>query len=618
MDKRPAKFILELLRPQRQRLLTLLLVIVGAAAAQVMAGPAVMVLINLLDKKPVHVSSKFLLHLALIRHLADAANAVFQGRDDLRLHALFYLAAIFAVAILLRALFNYWRMYLGQYIGGRALIELRTQLFERLQSFSLAFFESQRVGDLMSRLTNDVALVQQMMSEDMTFYLMSPLVVLGCLGLMFWMNWRLTLVVLIFAPGTSWVVAHTGRRIRRLTRTQQERIGDLNTRLHERLASMRVIQSFAREKYEIASFRRLNENTFSAAMRVARVNAFSPQAVQALSMLSFVLVVVVAGVLIIRYKQLDIGSLFGYAVLMQQAGVFFVKIGTLHLRVQQALAALGRILEIMAREPDVREAPDAVALPPVQGRVTFRNVNFRYSEGEEVLQDIDLEVAPGETIALVGPSGAGKTSLANLVMRLYDPTEGAVEIDGHDLRGLTFHSLRSQIGLVPQETVLFGGTIRENILYGRMEATEEEVIAAAQAANAHDFITALPQGYDTEVGERAVRLSGGQRQRLAVARALLKDPRILILDEATSSLDAESEALVQEALERLMLGRTTFLIAHRFSTIRKANRIIVLSDGLLVEEGTHAELFARKGLYHRLYGLQQEPVGVSELTPEAL
>ena len=378
---------------------------------------------------------------------------------------------------------------------------------------------------------------------------------------------------------------------------------------------MRVIQSFAREDYEIASFRRLNERTFTAAMRVARVNSLSPNIVQALSMLSFVLVVVVAGVLIIGYKQLDIGSLMGYAVLMQQAGVFFVKIGTLHLRVQQSLAALGRILEVMAREPDVKEAPNAVALPPVQGRVTFRGVSFRYSEGEEVLQDITLEIAPGEMVALVGPSGAGKTSLANLVMRLYDPTEGAIEIDGYDLRGVTFLSLRSQIGLVPQETVLFGGTIRENILYGRMEATEDEVIAAAKAANAHDFIAALPQGYDSEVGERAVRLSGGQRQRLAVARALLKDPRILILDEATSSLDAESEALVQEALERLMLGRTTLVIAHRLSTIRKANRILVLSEGRLVEQGAHADLLARGGLYHRLYGLQREP-GLAELSPE--
>ena len=269
----------------------------------------------------------------------------------------------------------------------------------------------------------------------------------------------------------------------------------------------------------------------------------------------------------------------------------------------------------MDREPDVRESPTARPLPRVDGRIALRNVSFRYAEGEEVLRDIDLEIAPGEMVALVGPSGAGKTSLANLVMRFYDPTEGRVEIDGHDVREVTFHSLRSQIGLVPQETVLFGGTIRENILYGKVGASEEEVVSAARAANAHDFILSLSEGYGTSVGERGVKLSGGQRQRLAVARALLKDPRILILDEATSSLDAESESLVQEALERLMQGRTTLVIAHRLSTIRKANRILVLSDGRIVEQGNHRELLARGGAYHRLYGMQQQPFDTPELAP---
>jgi len=614
MRAHSVKLLLRLLRPQRRRILVLLLVILGATAAQVLAAPAAAVLFKLLMKQPFALRGS-LAHVAFLRHLVATTNAIFQGSVPVRLRALLVLSVAFAIAIMLRAVLNYWRIYLGQYVGGRTLIELRTGLFARLQRLSLAFYESQRVGDLMSRLTSDVALVQQMISEDMTYYLMSPLVVLGCIAYMLAVNWRLTVLVMVFAPLTAWVVAQTGRRIRRLTRSQQERVGDLNARLHERLASMRVIQSFAREDHEIANFRRLNENTFTAAIRVARVNAFSPQAVTAISALSFVIVLGYAGVQVIG-GRIELPGLFGYFIAMQQAGVYFVKFGTLHLRVQQSLAALGRIMEVMEREPDVREAPDAVALPPVEGRVTFRHVSFRYAAGEEVLQEINLEIAPGEMVALVGPSGAGKTSLANLVMRLYDPTEGAIEIDGHDLRRLTFHSLRSQIGLVPQETVLFGGTIRENVLYGRMEATEEEVAAAARAANAHDFIVGLPQGYDTEVGERAVRLSGGQRQRLAVARALLKDPRILILDEATSSLDTESEALVQEALERLMVGRTTLVIAHRLSTIRKANRIIVLSEGRLVEQGSHADLLARKGLYHRLYGLQREPAGTGELVPE--
>ncbi len=599
-------FLRQLLRPQRRRLQLLLLTIVGATVVEVALLPGLLAaIVKVLSPE----QGAFDLKYEFLRPVTEWLNALFgEATPEARLQTLLLLSACLIVVALLRAGLTYWRIYLGQYLGGRALIDLRLQLFERLQRLSLSFHESQRVGDLMSRLTADVALVQQLLTADMTWYLISPLVVVIGLAIMFLINWKLTLLVLIFAPITAAVLVRMGNRIRRLARTQQDRVGDLNARLHERLSSMRIIQSFTRERYEVERFHDLNERTFAAIIRVARLDAFAPQAIQFLSTTLFVVIIAIAGLLVIR-GQIGFSALMGYFALTQRVGVYFTKFGALHLRVQQAVAALGRIGDIITREPDIQEAPEAKPLPPVQGRIAFRNVTFRYSEGEEVLREVSLEIEPGEVVALVGPSGAGKTSLANLIMRFYDPTEGRVEIDGHDLRAVTLHSLRSQIGLVPQETILFGGTIRENILYGREGATDDEVVLAAKGANAHEFIARLPHGYETEVGERGVKLSGGQRQRLAVARALLKDPRILVLDEATSSLDAESEALVQEALELLMRGRTTLIIAHRLSTIRRANRILALANGEFVEGGTHEGLLARDGAYRRLYRIQQQGFG---------
>jgi subfamily B ATP-binding cassette protein MsbA len=599
------KLLRQLLHPQGRRVRLLFVIILGATVVEIALWPGALgALFQVLDPKKLELDNPWA-KSAFLQHIVASLNAVFLGSARVRLEALFVAAALLIVASVLRAYLTYSREYLGQYIGGRVLIELRMRLFERLQGLSLTFYESQRVGDLMSRLTNDVALVQQMITADMTNYLTAPFVVATGLIVMFVVNWRLSLFLVVFAPLTAFVVARTGGRIGRLTTRQQERIADLNARLHERLSAIRIIQSFVRERYESEKFRRLNEDTFDAVIRVARLGAFAPQAIQCISTISVTIVAIYAGVLMIQ-GRLAIPGLVLYFALAQRVGYYFVKFGALHLRVKQSLAALQRIADVLAREPDVQERPDALPLSLVEGAIAFNAVSLRYSDGTEVLRDIDLDIAPGEIVALVGPSGAGKTSLANLIMRFYDPTQGRIEIDGRDLRTVTLSSLRSQIGLVPQETILFGGTIKENILYGRDGATDDQVIEAAVAANAHEFITRLPEGYETEVGERGVKLSGGQRQRLAVARALLKDPRILILDEATSSLDAESEVLVQDALERLMKGRTTLIIAHRLSTIRQANRILVLADGRIVETGSHTELLAREGAYHRLYGLQQQ------------
>lgn len=595
------RLLLHLLRPHRGRVALLLLLVLAAIVIEVAAFPGLVgALFHVLDPSGATITARY----AFLEGIVQWLNRFLAGPPEVRRRALLLIAAATVVVALLRAAVVYARDFLGQYTGGRVLVDLRLKLFDRLQGLSLSFYESQRVGDLMSRLTVDVGLVQQLVTADMTSYLTAPPMVIAGLAVMLVMNWKLTIFVLVFAPLTAWIVSRTGRRIGRLTRRQQERIGDLNARLHERLASIRVIQSFAREDYEIEQFRRLNESAFDALVRVARLGTLAPQVIQFLSVLPFVIVLTYAGVLIIG-RQLSLPGMMAYFVLTQRVGVYFLKFGSLHLRVNQSLGALGRVAEVIEREPDVRERPGAPPLPQVEGHVSLRGVSLRYREGEQVLSGVNLEIAPGEVVALVGPSGAGKTSLANLIMRFYDPTEGVVEIDGHDLREVTLRSVRSQIGLVPQETILFGGTIRDNILYGRVDATDEEVVAAAKAANAHDFIAAMPQGYDTQVGERGVKLSGGERQRIAIARAILKNPRILILDEATSSLDAESEALVQEALERLMEGRTTLVIAHRLSTIRKADRIVVLADGRIVEEGGHAELLARGGMYRRLYGIQE-------------
>jgi len=593
-----------LLRPQRRRIALLVATIFLAALIEVTIYPALVgAIFKVLDPERILLSSKLAAYPFLVE-AADRLNHFFGTSPEARLRALLIITAAVMAMALVRGGVCYLRDYLGAYVGGRALIDLRLQLFQRIQHLSLGFFESQRVGDLMSRLMLDVSMVQQLVSVDMTNYIAAPATVVIGLTMMAFLNWRLTLFVMIFAPVTIYVIARTGRRIGRLTRTQQERIADLNARLHERLAALRIIQSFARESHEIEQFRRLNERSFETAMRAVRVGAAAPQVIQFLSILAFVIVLTYAGVLIVK-AQLSLAGLMVYFVLTQKVGVHFVRFGALNLRVNQSLAALGRVAEVIEREPDVREKPDARPLPRIEGRVALRNVSFRYPEGDFVLRNVDLEIRPGEMVALVGSSGAGKSSLANIIMRFYDPTKGRVEVDGQDVREVTLHSLRSQIGLVPQETILFGGTVKDNILYGRFDATDEEVVKAAKTANAHDFIMALPRGYDSDVAERGVKLSGGQRQRIAIARAVLKDPRILILDEATSSLDTESEALVQEALARLMEGRTTLVIAHRLSTIRSADRVVVLEKGTIVEQGKHEELLARKGLYTKLYGIQQ-------------
>ena len=542
----------------------------------------------------------------LERHLLDCPP----------LEAINRVCLLILLAFVFKNVFNYVQNVTMQSVEQRVIRDLRNALYRHVQQLSLAFFHSRRTGVLISRIMNDVTLVRGTVTAASSTLVRDSLMLVVTMSIVLSLSWRLALVSFVVLPPAGWFIVTIGRQLRRHSDVSQERMGDMTTVLQETFSGIRVVKSFGRERYETERFEATNRRHTRAVLRVRRLGALAMPVAEILTTV-VVLVVLWVGAREIwgtRHLASNDFVVFFLAMLTMMSPI--KNLSSLNPAVQEGLLGAQRVFRMLDTREQMPERPDAVAVASLGTGMRVEGVSFRYRDGPLVLRDVRLEIPPGRVVAVVGPSGAGKSTLADLMLRFYDPVEGRITLDGHDLRDIRTASLRELVGVVPQETILFNDTVRNNIAYGLPETPPERVEAAARAANAHDFIRTLPEGYEALIGERGVKLSGGQRQRLAIARALLRNPPFLILDEATSNLDTESERLVQEALDRLLRERTVMVIAHRLSTIERADHIVVLDCGQVVEEGVHAELLARGGLYRRLYDVQfRTPPGLRRVAP---
>lgn len=523
---------------------------------------------------------------------------------------LFMISVGLVVLFIVKGIFYYIQNYYTAYIGQSVLRQLRNDIYAHINRLPISYFEEKQTGHIMARITSDVVLLQNLI--DASIGIASDiLTVAGLIGWIVYIHYQLAFLAFLVIPFIGFIVSKFSQRVRNITRTLQNKVGDITSILNEKISGIRTVKSFSNESVENERFAVETEENFRIAMKHNKLLAMILPIIEFLNTTGIVIVLSVGGYFVIKPNPgLTPGELISFLTAL---GMLFTPIKRLTNATtyyQQAYVCIGRIYEIFDERTEDENEENAADLPEIKGKIEFRSVNFKYAKSEGGVFDFNLTVRPGAITAIVGPSGSGKTTLMNLLLRFYKLEQGAIEIDGVNINGVKLKSLRSQIGIVPQDSVLFSGTIFDNILYGNYGASKEDVVAAAKMANAHDFIEKFPLGFDTKVGEHGVKLSGGQRQRISIARAILRNPKILILDEATSALDAESETLVKDALDRLMQGRTTFIIAHRLSTIKNAHEIIVLEKGRLAQIGTHDQLIDAGGVYRKLYQtyFEKEPV----------